>query len=485
MNKAIIIGGGFGGIASAIRLKKKGFDVELVDRCNFLGGRAQVFIRNGFKHDAGPTLITAPFLFKELFEMHNKKLSDYITLKPIDPWYRFVFTDGSHFDYVSSLDKTIDNISSINRKDAENYHKMLKASKNIYDLAFTELADKPFHNFLFMLKQLPALIKFRADKSVFSFISSYFQNEKIRRAFSIQPLLVGGNPFTTTCIYSLIHYLERKHGVYFAMGGTGALVKALQKLMIEIGIKIHLNTTIEKILVNNRKIEKIIDQNGQIRKADYFISNIDPSHLYNNLIKDQNNIILRYKKNFYKHSMGLFVLFFGTRKKYSSVKHHTIIFGKQYKELLKKIFYFKELSDDISIYLHRPTATDISFAPRGCDSFYALVPVPNLDANINWEKEGGSVKDNIINVLEKTILTDLKKNIVDPFFMTPKSFEQDYLSFKGTGFSIAPYFTQSAWFRFHNKSEEIKNLFLVGAGTHPGAGIPGVLSSAKVLDKLL
>ena len=485
MKKVIVIGAGFGGIASALRLKKKGFDVEILDRCNLLGGRAQVFTKNGFKHDAGPTLITAPFLFKELFEMHGRKISDYVTLKPIDPWYRFVFDDGTKFDYVSSLDKTIKNISEINTCDAKNYTKMLEASERIYNLAFTKLADKPFHNVFFMFKQLPALIKFRANRSVFRFVSSYFQSDKIRRAFSIQPLLVGGNPFTTTCIYSLIHFLERKHGVYFAMGGTGQLVKALARLMEEVGIKIRLNTTVEKININNKRIESVIDQNGKIRRAHYYVSNMDPLYLYNNLIKSQDSILLRYKKKRNKKSMGLFVLYFGTYKKYKDVKHHTIIFGKQYRELLDKIFLKKELSSDPSIYLHRPTATDTSFAPKGCDSFYALVPVPNLDAQINWNKIGNDFKNNIINILDKTVLKDLKKNIVDEFFMTPKDFQNDYLSFKGSGFSLAPFFTQSAWFRFHNKSEEIKNLFLVGAGTHPGAGIPGVLSSAKVIDKLI
>lgn len=485
MRKVIVIGAGFGGMASALRLRKKGFDVEILDRCNSLGGRAQVFTKNGFKHDAGPTLITAPFLFEELFEMYGKKISDYVTLKPIDPWYRFVFDDGTNFDYVSSLEKTIKNISLINTNDAKNYAKMLEASEMIYNLAFTKLADKPFHKVLFMLKQLPSLVKFRANRSVYSFVSSYFQSDKIRRAFSIQPLLVGGNPFTTTCIYSLIHFLERRHGVYFAMGGTGQLVKALAKLMEEVGIKIKLNTTVKRIDINDKKIECIIDHNGKVRRANYYISNMDPLYLYNNLIKSQDSILLRYKKTFTKKSMGLFVLYFGTNKKYKDVKHHTIIFGKQYKELLDKIFVKKELSADSSIYLHRPTATDPSFAPSNCDSFYALVPVPNLDAQINWRKIGNDFKNNIINILHNTVLENLKENIVDDFYMTPENFENDYLSFKGSGFSLAPFFTQSAWFRFHNKSEEIKNLFLAGAGTHPGAGIPGVLSSAKVIDKLL
>ena len=485
MKKVIVIGGGFGGMAAAIRLRKKGYLVELVDRCNKLGGRAQVFERNGFKYDAGPTLITAPFLFKELFEIHNKNISDYVKLKPIDPWYRFIFHDNTILDYESSLERTISNISKINTKDAANYNKMLNASKDIYDLAFTKLADVPFNSFFYMLKQIPALVKFRADRSVFSFVSSNFENDKIRRAFSIQPLLVGGNPFTTTCIYSLIHFLERKHGVHFAMGGTGALVKALAELMKDVGIKISLNTTIEKIEVKNRRINKIFTETGKEKSADYYISNMDPLHLYNNLITSEKSILLKYKKKFSRHSMGLFVLFFGTKKKYSNIKHHTIIFGKEYRELLDKIFLRKQLSNDISIYLHRPTATDKSFAPKGCDSFYALIPVPDLSAKINWKEEGKHFKENVLNILDEKILPNLKKNIIDPFYMTPKDFEKDYLAFKGTGFSIAPFFTQSAWFRFHNHSEEINNLYLVGAGTHPGAGIPGVLSSAKVIDKLL
>ena len=250
MKKVLVIGAGFGGIAAAIRLKKKGYDVEIVDRCNNLGGRAQTFNVKGFKHDAGPTLITAPFLLKELFDLFNKDIKKYIKLVPLDTWYRFIFSDKSYFDYEKSLEKTIKNIRAISTLDANNYSKMLSASKDIYDVAFNQLADKPFHSFTFMLKQLPSLIKFRADKSVYSFVSTYIESEKLRRAFSIPPLLVGGNPFTTTCIYSLIHYLERAHGVYFAMGGTGQIIKALGQLLEEIGVKVSLNNTIERIEIN-------------------------------------------------------------------------------------------------------------------------------------------------------------------------------------------------------------------------------------------
>ncbi len=485
MKKAIVIGAGFGGLASALRLKNKGYEVEIIDRCNSLGGRAQFFNVKGFKYDAGPTIITAPFLFKELFQMHNKRLEDYVTLKPLEIWYRFVFNDGTFFDYERSIENTVQNMKVISEVDADNYNNLLMQSKKIYDLAFSELAHKPFNNFNTMLRYIPSLLKFKSYQSVYSFTSKYLKSEKLRRAFSIQPLLVGGNPFETTCIYSLIHYLERAHGVYFSMGGTGNLVKAFSKLMEEINIKITLNTTINKFNIKKNKIYSIEDNKGKEKKADVFISNIDPLYLYKNLIKSE-DIILKYKKKLAKYSMGLFVLFFGTKKKYNDIQHHTILFGKQYYELLLKIFKKHELPSDISIYLHRPTATDVSFAPKNCDSFYALVPVPNLLAKkISWSTKAERFKSLVLNILEKKLLPGLHKELVQSFYMTPADFKEKYLSDQGAGFSLAPFFTQSAWFRFHNKSEVIKNLYLVGAGTHPGAGLPGVVSSAKVLEKLL
>ena len=486
MKKAIVIGAGFGGMAAAIRLIKKGYKVELIERCNSLGGRAQFFNVKGFKYDAGPTIITAPFLFKELFSIHNKKLENYITLKPLDIWYRFIYSDGTYFDYEKSIEKTISNMQKISEADSQNYLNLLEKSKNIYDLAFGKLAHQPFHNLATMIKQIPFLLKFKSYESVYRLTSRYLSSEKLRRAFSIQPLLVGGNPFDTTCIYSLIHYLEREHGVYFAMGGTGNLVKALSKLMVEVGVKITLNTTIEKFILKNKKIYSVIDHTGKKRKADIFISNLDPLYLYKKIIYKSNSLSLKYKKKYARHSMGLFVLFFGTKKKFKKIKHHTIIFGKEYFELLEKIFKKYELPKDISIYLHRPTATDNSFAPKGCDSFYALVPVPNLKSkSICWKKDADVFKNHVLQVLEKRLMPGLRKEIVQDFYMTPLDFKESYLSDEGAGFSLAPFFTQSAWFRFHNKSEVLKNLFLVGAGTHPGAGLPGVLSSSKVLESLL
>ncbi len=309
MKKAIVIGAGFGGMAAAIRLRKKGYKVEIVDRCNSLGGRAQVFNVNGFRHDAGPTLITAPFLFEELFQLFNKNINDYLNFVPLNPWYRFVFDDLTIFDYEKSLDKTIENIKNISPKDAVNYPEMLKASKEIYDIAFGKLSHIPFHSFSFMCKQIPTLLKFKSHKSVYSFVSSFLSNDKLRRAFSIPPLLVGGNPFTTTCIYSLIHYLERAHGVYFAMGGTGKIVLELTNLLESIGVSVKLNTTIEKIKIDNSRIYELIDSYGKVHKADVYVSNMDPLHLYKNLI-NQRIILLFFLKELFKNFYGVICTFF-------------------------------------------------------------------------------------------------------------------------------------------------------------------------------
>jgi phytoene desaturase len=317
-------------------------------------------------------------------------------------------------------------------------------------------------------------------------VSRHLINPKLRQAFSIQPLLVGGNPFSTTSIYGLIHYLERAYGVFFAMGGTGAIVGALKSLMERNNIEILLNTTVKKLVVNNGKVSGLILEDGSQIDADLIVSNADATYLHQNMI-DQDKVALssKLKLKLAHYSMGLFVIYFGTTKQYPSVVHHTIWLGKTYKELLSNIFDKKILSDDFSLYIHRPTATDESFAPKGCDSFYVLCPVPNLKADIDWSTEGNLLKDKIIAALDQTILPNLKKHITSDFFMTPSDFKTDYLSTHGAGFSIAPLFRQSAWFRFHNKAEGIQNLYLTGAGTHPGAGLPGVLCSAKVIDQLI
>ena len=484
--QAIVVGSGFGGIASALRLRAKGYKVKIIDKCSMLGGRAQVFTRNGFKHDAGPTVITAPFLLEELFSLYQEKLSDHINLVPLTPWYRFYFSDKTTFDYGGSLEDTLSEIDKFEPRDKAGYLRLLNHSKNIFDIAFTKLSAIPFHQFFLMITLIPKLIVLRSYESVWGMVSRHLINPKLRQAFSIQPLLVGGNPFSTTSIYGLIHYLERAYGVFFAMGGTGAIVGALKSLMERNNIEIILNTTVKKLVVNDGKVSGLILDDGSQIDADLIVSNADATYLHQNMI-DQDKVALssKLKLKLAHYSMGLFVIYFGTTKQYPSVVHHTIWLGKTYKELLSNIFDKKILSDDFSLYIHRPTATDESFAPKGCDSFYVLCPVPNLKAEIDWSTEGNILKDKIIAALDQTILPDLKKHITSDFFMTPSDFKTDYLSTHGAGFSIAPLFRQSAWFRFHNKAEGIQNLYLTGAGTHPGAGLPGVLCSAKVIDQLI
>jgi phytoene desaturase len=486
MSRVVVIGGGFGGIAAALRARAKGHDVTLVDRCPRLGGRAQVFEKEGFRHDAGPTVLTAPFLFEELFALFGKRISDYVKIVPLELWYRFHFHDGDTFDYGGNLDTTLAEISRIHPPDAAGYLALLEQSRRIYDVGFTSLAAAPFHRFSFMLKQIPHLIRLGAYRSVWQMVARYVQHDKIRQAFSIQPLLVGGNPFDTTSIYGLIHFLERTHGVHFAMGGTGALVDALARLMSEQGIAVRLNTTVESIEITAGDVSAVVTEAGERIQADHLISNTDPVHLYEKLLpRSASKRSAKIKAKYCKQSMGLFVLYFGTDQQYPHVAHHTIWLGPRYRDLLDDIFHRKVLAEDFSIYLHRPTATDPSFAPAGCDSFYALVPVPNLTAGIDWTTEAPRLRDRIVTALDATLLPGLAKSIRADFFMTPADFETRYLSPAGAGFSIAPHFTQSAWFRFHNRGEGPRNLYLVGAGSHPGAGLPGVLSSAKVLDRLL
>jgi|TARA_B110000259_G_scaffold108397_2_gene124165 phytoene desaturase len=486
MKHALVIGGGFGGMAAALRLRAKNYKVTVVDRGKMLGGRGQVFEKNGFKHDAGPTVITAPFLLEELFELFNEKLEDHVKLVPLTPWYRFYFSDTTTFDYGGTLDETLAEIRKISPKDVNGYLKLLKHSQRIFNIAFVKLSSVPFNHFVKMLMLVPKLVVLKSYETVWRMVCRYISNDKLRQAFSIQPLLVGGNPFSTTSIYGLIHYLERAYGVFFAMGGTGAIVKALSDLMKRNNIEVLLNTTVTKVVVNNGLAKKVIFADGSSKNIDLIVSNADPTYLYENMI-DQNEVAIttKIKLKVAHYSMGLFVVYFGSTKKYNEVAHHTIWLGKTYKKLLSNIFDAKILSNDFSLYLHRPTATDSSFAPEGCDSFYVLCPVPNLQGNVNWETEGEKLKNRIIEALDETILPGLKQTIVEDFYMSPKDFKENYLSSHGAGFSIAPIFRQSAWFRFHNKSEKIKNLYIVGAGTHPGAGLPGVLCSAKVVDSML
>jgi len=484
--KVIVIGSGFGGLAAALRLRAKGLDITLVEKQPDLGGRARIFKKGGFIYDGGPTVITAPYLFEELFSLFNKKISNYVEIIPLDLWYRFVFSDGQTFDYSGDEKSMEKEIKKFSDKDFKGYKDLVNFTEKIFNKGFTDLSDKPFNNLSFMLKQVPSLIGLKSYKSVYKLVSNYITNEKLRRVFSMHPLLVGGNPFTTTSIYTLILFLEKKWGIHYSMGGTGNVVKALEKLMEEENIKVIKGAEVTEIISNENKVKGVKINNSKIIECDYIVCNSDPPNVYQNLIKSKNsyNFLFKQKMKRMDYSMGLFVYYFGSKKQYKDVAHHTIYFGNSYEKHLDKIFEKKILSKDISYYLHRPSATDPNMAPSGQDAFYVLVPVPNNLSNINWSSEGEKFKNLILEKMDKSVLPGIKENIIDDFYLTPDYFEKDLATLHGSGFSIQPKFSQSAYFRFHNQSEIFKNLYFVGAGTHPGAGMPGVISSAKVLDKL-
>jgi phytoene desaturase len=484
---SVVIGSGFGGIAAALRLKAKGHKVILIEKHPDLGGRARVFKKNGFTFDGGPTVITAPHLINELFELFKKNPRDYIELSPLKIWYQFIFEDNSKFNYSGNEIEMKKQIGEINPEDINGYEKLVNFTKKIFDKGFTELADVPFDKPLVMMQQLPALLKLKSYKSVYSLVSSYIKNEKLRRMLSMHPLLVGGNPFTTTSIYGLILYLEKKWGIHYSMGGTGNIIKGFEKLMNEVDIKIIKGSEVKKIISDRNKITGVQLDDKTIIETNNVVCNADPPAVYDKMLNENKNksLMFKWKKNRMEYSMGLFVYYFGTKKTYDDVEHHTIKFGNKYKEHLDDIFENKKLNNDISYYLHRPSATDKSMAPSRQDCFYVLVPVPNNQSKIDWSVEGVKMKNLVIDKMEKDLMPNLRKNIVEDFYLTPDYFEKDLNTKHGSGFSIQPKFSQSAYFRFHNKSEIYDGLYFVGAGTHPGAGVPGVLSSAKVLDKIL
>jgi len=485
--KIIVIGSGFGGIAAALRMRAKGYQVTLLEKHPDLGGRARVFKKNGFTYDGGPTVITAPYLFEELFLLFDKKISDYVKIVPLELWYRFVFEDKTSFDYSGNETNMEKEIQKFSKTDISGYKKLVNFTQKIFDKGFTELSTKSFNNIRFMLRQIPSLLKLKSYQSVYKLVSSYISNEKLRRVFSMHPLLVGGNPFTTTSIYTLILYLEKKWGIHYSIGGTGNVVNALEKLMKEEGVEIIKNAEVTEMLSSNNKIEGVQINNKDNLYGNYVICNSDPPNVYKNLIKSKKKygFLFNQKVKRMNYSMGLFVYYFGSTKKFEEVAHHTIYFGKSYENHLSKIFDQKILSDDISYYLHRPSATDPSMSPKDHDAFYVLVPVPNNLSGINWTKEGERFKELVLTKMDQTVLPGIKESVVSDFYLTPDYFEKELSTLHGSGFSIQPKFTQSAYFRFHNKSEIFDNLYFVGAGTHPGAGMPGVLSSAKVLDELL
>jgi phytoene desaturase len=484
--QAVVIGAGLGGLAAAVRLRARGYEVTVVEAMDQPGGRAAVFHRDGFTFDAGPTVITAPYLIEELFTLVGRDPRDYFELVPVDPFYRLEFPDGSRFDYVGDETRLLEQIARLSPDDVAGYHRLAAHAERIFEVGYTRLADQPFDHLSEMLRVVPEMVRLGSHRSVYGLVSKYIRDERLRQAFSFQPLLVGGNPFRVTSIYLLIHWLERKWGVHFAMGGTTRIVSGLVRLLDELGVTVRLGTAVERIDVEHGRVRGVILDDGSRIDAATVVANGDPMHVYGELIAPEHRRVnsdrsLRRRKL----SMGLFVAYFGTRKTYPELAHHTILLGPRYRELLDDIFDRKVLADDFSLYLHAPTRTDPSLAPPGHEAFYVLSPVPNNRSGIDWSVEGDRYMNRILDSLDRTYLPGLRENLVTSFHVTPDYFERELRSVAGAGFSIEPRLSQSAHFRFHNRANDIRGLYLVGAGTHPGAGIPGVLCSAKVLDRLI
>lgn len=486
MPHAVIVGAGLGGLAAGIRLGARGYRVTVLDRLPEPGGRATVFRQDGFTFDAGPTIITAPFVLEELWQFAGRDFNADVKLQALDPFYTIRFDDGDTFTCRPDVEAMRAEVARISPGDVKGYDSFMAESEAIYKVGFEQLGHVPFSTIGSMAAVVPDLFKLKAWNSVHSHVAKHVRHPKLRMALSFHPLFVGGNPFRATSVYSMIAYLERTFGVHCAIGGTGAVVKAMVNLIEAQGGDVQCSADVAEITVSGGRATGVKLASGEIIPAEIVVSNACAAHTYSKLIAGGARKRWTARKFARaRHSMSLFVWYFGTNRKFLDVPHHTIVMGPRYKELIADIFERKVLADDMSLYLHRPTATDPSLAPDGCDSFYVLSPVPNQDAGINWRQSAESYRQRIAARLDATMMPGFEKHVVTSKLMTPDDFEHDLLSYKGAAFGLEPVLTQSAWFRPHNKSEELENLYLVGAGTHPGAGIPGVLSSARVLDKVV
>jgi len=481
-----VVGSGFGGLAAAVRLGARGYRVQVLERLEQPGGRAGVFRQDGFVFDAGPTIITLPSLFEDLWSLCGRRFSDDVDLRPLSPFYRLVFPDGSTFACSDDDVAMREEVRRLNPADLEGYERFLQVSKDIYGFAFEELGQIPFNSLATMAKALPGFVRHRADRSVHGLVRRHIKDPRLRIAFSFHPLFIGGNPFRVTSMYALVSYLERRYGVHFAMGGTHKLVEGLVGLIEGQGNSVRCNAEVARIDVADGVATGVTLASGETIAADVVVSNADSAWTYAKLLPPgASRRWTPAKLARAKFSMSLFVWYFGTDRQYPGIDHHTIMLGPRYRELLTDIFDRKVLADDFSLYIHRPTATDPSMAPPGCDTFYALSPVPHLEADVDWTQMAEPYRRRIETALAGSLMPGLRNAVVSSKIITPLDFRDRLSSMHGAAFGLEPTLLQSAWFRPHNVSEDIANLYLVGAGTHPGAGVPGVISSARILDELV
>ena len=479
-DNALVIGAGLGGIAMAIRLRALGYSVSILERCDQPGGRARVFRQDGFTFDAGPTVITAPYLFAELFELFGERLADHVELLAVRPWYRITFPDRRHFDYGGTGRGMEEEVEAFAPGDGAGYRRLAARARRLFEIGYERYGDASFDRWQTMLRAFPAIIRLGGLRSLHALVRRHLSSPELQRAFTLQTLLIGGHPYRTSAIYALIQHLEQRWGVWFARGGTGALVAALLALAARHGIVLRTGTTVSRIVVEQDRVRGVVLDDGSMLAASVVVANADAPYVHRHLLGR------RPAWRRWRYSMGLYVLYFGTDKLWPETAHHTIILGEDYKALLDEIFDGSaRLPDDPSLYLHRPGATDDSLAPPGCDGFYVLAPVPNLQSPIDWKRMEPAFRERIISILEARELPGLRAHITTLRCITPLDFAHDLLSTHGAGFSVAPTLLQSAGFRYHNRVRRAEGLYLVGAGTHPGAGVPGVLCSAKVVQSLL
>lgn len=487
MNKTVVIGAGFGGLALAIRLQAAGIPTLLLEQRDKPGGRAYVYEDQGFTFDAGPTVITDPTAIEELFTLAGKRMADYVDLLPVTPFYRLCWESGQVFDYDNDQARLEEQIRRFNPRDVEGYRRFLAYSQAVFKEGYLKLGTVPFLSFRDMVRAGPQLARLQAWRSVYSMVSSFIEDERLREAFSFHSLLVGGNPFATSSIYTLIHALEREWGVWFARGGTGALVQGLVRLFEDLGGTLELSAEVTRLEARGNEIGAVQLADGRRIEVAAVASNADVVHTYEKLLGHHpvgasRAASLKRKRM----SNSLFVLYFGLNHHHSQLAHHTVCFGPRYKALIDDIFNRDTLSEDFSLYLHAPCVTDPSLAPPGCGSYYVLAPVPHLGtADLDWDVEGPRLRDRIFAYLEQHYMPGLRDQLVTQRMFTPFDFRDQLGAHHGSAFSVEPILRQSAWFRPHNRDSRIPNLYLVGAGTHPGAGIPGVIGSAKATAGLM